>query len=850
MSKSCTLSVMADFKKDEEGKTVLHMGRVSEVVTLSDFKETVRLIHDLRPISPDHGKFECFGVVAAPFNSRPHPYLRHVGMEELDRGDGVYYRKGTDEIDRVSFIYIDVDNNRANRKKIKLAKTAAILEKKFGWSFGISTTFSHSPSKEKFRVIIETDRDASRAEIRRVAIYLNEIIFGGQADTTIYDAADFIFAPPYHAKTREHFDGSALNIDSMLRAADAMIALKPHLLADAISVKKAHSPRSNRSKKSVASIGRDMSVDPQCHIKNQEIFNPEWIEAYQQCGSHWKTMRSIMGSIWIKADGGLTYGELDHLLRQVDATDRNYLVNKYGETGIQKLLDWVVSLPTNAANDDWKPLLASEPIDLVIDLKEAACGEGKTFSEYDRMLDERGCYIYASPKKDDSKERAREFIDAAKKRGIKFRVLVVDKDHCDHVAREFLFLKKEKLADLKKGATVIFTTHLGLMMNKWAGWEDFHAIFDEVAEIYKSLGIDATHHPDMIKDQLAVKLIDGDCYRMRLTAKGRLCLKGKRGLDDYERLHKPILEQVRARNCLTWIEKKQWDASGGLLDFFSLFTPLNLLPFRSVRLMGDEASKSPMVKIWAEKWGVVFKPVAGFVPRLRSVSTDIRTTIKYFSEHKDASKKLFTDEKALLGAVSAAINADAAGNSVLWTANEALKSDIGMAEPCFIKPKSNGRNDLQHYMAVAWLAAMKPNPADRKLLVRLCGVSEQEIIDWREYNPMYQASMRTNLRDFASANAVTIYVFSRRQAEYLHSRLGGQMVSLSHALATEHAVTVAPKETPMCENTTKQVRRWAMKMIAAGVNDFSELPDSANKGNVDASLIPLINARAAKFSAR
>ena len=48
------------------------------------------------------------------------------------------------------------------------------------------------------------------------------------------------------------------------------------------------------------------------------------------------------------------------------------------------------------------------------------------------------------------------------------------------------------------------------------------------------------------------------------------------------------------------------------------------------------------------------------------------------------------------------------------------------------------------------------------------GMTAQELVDWREFNAMYQFVMRCILRDFESAEPVVIYVFSRQQAEYLH----------------------------------------------------------------------------------
>jgi len=386
------------------------------------------------------------------------------------------------------------------------------------------------------------------------------------------------------------------------------------------------------------------------------------------------------------------------------------------------------------------------------------------------------------------------------------------------------------------------------MMNKWHGWEDFEVIIDEAAEVFRSFPLDASNHHHIIKEHLAVRQADGDCLRLRLTTRGRKAIGKKGNLNDYERLHLPILREAKERNRVLWVKKVQWDSADSRLDFFSLFTPLNLTGFRSVRLMGDEVSKSPLVKLWEAKWGVIFKPVADFTPRKRSVPTGQRTIIKYFSESKDASKKLFSDnESELLAAVSDAIKADAGKMPILWTANLGLKGDVSISDKDYITPKSHGRNDLQHYAAVAWLAAMRPNPTDKSLLCGICGMSEHEIIEWREYNSMYQAVMRTNLRDFEAAAGVTIYVFSRRQADYLHTRLGGQIISLAHMLPQQHAKTVAPKTAPISDAKRKQVERWARKMVDAGVKKWDELPMTQTKLNVDPALIPLIEARAAEL---
>jgi hypothetical protein len=197
-----------------------------------------------------------------------------------------------------------------------------------------------------------------------------------------------------------------------------------------------------------------------------------------------------------------------------------------------------------------------------------------------------------------------------------------------------------------------------------------------------------------------------------------------------------------------------------------------------------------------------------------------------------------------LDAWSAWIKQDAGGDPVLWSANDRLKAKVKLALADHISPKAHGRNDLQHYKRVAWLVAMKASKFEIGTLKEVCGMSAHELTEWREYNSMYQFVMRCILRDFTSAEPVVIYVFSRRQAEYLKERLGGRVEKVS-GIITDKPSRCIDEEGAMTDAERQKVRYWRAKMAKAGVQNVCLLPKS---GKLSDRMIRLVNATFEKLA--
>ncbi|KQP59076.1 hypothetical protein ASF41_22985 [Methylobacterium sp. Leaf111] len=118
---------------------------------------------------------------------------------------------------------------------------------------------------------------------------------------------------------------------------------------------------------------------------------------------------------------------------------------------------------------------------------------------------------------------------------------------------------------------------------------------------------------------------------------------------------------------------------------------------------------------------------------------------------------------------------------------------------------------------------MKASKFEIGTLHEVCGMTAADLTEWREFNAMYQFVMRCILRDFSSAEPVVVYVFSRKQAEYLRSRLGGKIEKVA-GIVVDKPVRCTHEGGAMTPAERKKVQYWREKMGKAGVCDVRLLP--------------------------
>ena len=131
---------------------------------------------------------------------------------------------------------------------------------------------------------------------------------------------------------------------------------------------------------------------------------------------------------------------------------------------------------------------------------------------------------------------------------------------------------------------------------------------------------------------------------------------------------------------------------------------------------------------------------------------------------------------------------------------------------------------------------MKASKFEIGTLHEVCGMTAADLTEWREFNAMYQFVMRCVLRDFSSAEPVVIYVFSRKQAEYLRVRLGGKIEKVA-GIVIDKPVRCTHEGGAMTPAERKKVQFWREKMDAAGVTDVSVLPKAKKLSEREIELV-------------
>lgn len=816
------------------GVARLDMRSVTTFEELPSF-EAVRdhVLSGLRYPSPQADKLETYGWVPTLYAPSERTFTSRVTGKPFTCFGS--WRNAAAEADVLTLFYADVDNNETARPVVTMQTVANALDG-LGLSYFMYTSFSHTPDKPKFRVVIDTDRHLTRPEMLRVAVCLNWTVFGQQADLSIYDAGDFVFAPPHITTVMERLHAMPLSVDAALAQQAQLQEQHPGSWTRYVAMKEPRAvqalPTPAQAEAMVQRLA-DSTARQEISISNPATFNPAWADLYRQRiteGSHWKTMRSLLGMVWAKTGGTLSYGEMDHILREIDATASNYLIHHHGEAKAAELIEWIMSLSVEPDEDDWSPLLDRDDTGLTIHVKEGECGEGKTHDELQRMARAKGRYVYVVDKIETIEKRRQEFFEAAGSwNAVRFRIFEAHSQRQDlRVALQLFGIRSDLNKEPAGRPAIVFVTQAGAAVMDWSQWGDCEIIFDEVPDCFQVFKIDAKNHAEEFRRYVRVEGEDGECYSLGLTSAGRE-LARTTDVDDYDKVHHGLCVLMAKQNTYVWVKRKAWDdpSEGGRLEFFAITSPLNLSPFTCVRLLGDEAMKSVTVKAWSEKWGVTFEPIS-FERRERIIPTSERVTIRYFSDNRDSSLTRFREGDLPLEAITDWIKADAGQVPVLWTMNERLRAKAKLDQRDFISPKAHGRNDLQHYKRVAWLAAMKASKFEIGTLHEVCGMSAADLTEWREFNAMYQFVMRCVLRDFSSAEPVVIYVFSRKQAEYLKGRLGGTIEKVA-GIVIDKPVRCIHEDGPMSEKERSKALYWRAKMRRAGVSDVRLLPKAAQK---------------------
>lgn len=334
---------------------------ISRHTVLPDFAAMQKHVLSLRYPRAGHTKDECYGWTATFFNECEHTFNRNTDKAYTRYGT---FRNGDAEVDACACFVADIDNANGDIPFVTRDQTTDRLNDIFGpLNWFTYTSFSHTPSKHKFRLAVDTTRIVTRTESLMLACWLNQHAFGLQADMSIYDPSDFLYAPP-NATTTTNSIGEALDPDLMLQLISddqAVIDLIAGVMVKRERQRNNYKP-TEEEKQAAMALRADTAFGA-VTIADPRIWNPDWdAEHLAYAKGHWETMRSSIAKIWAKSGGSLTKGEMQTLLAELDAMWGGYYTAKYGNR-VDDIIDWVMGFypePNVALTDRPGDLLRME----------------------------------------------------------------------------------------------------------------------------------------------------------------------------------------------------------------------------------------------------------------------------------------------------------------------------------------------------------------------------------------------------------------------------------------------------------------------------------------------------------
>jgi hypothetical protein len=437
----------------------------------------------------------------------------------------------------------------------------------------------------------------------------------------------------------------------------------------------------------------------------------------------------------------------------------------------------------NAVQDKARVIVQnSEDTGITVDYIDADCGAGKSYSTLQKMANEGKMYVYACDKIANIDQRKAEFLqmiahDAASWNVIDVYYNKMGKEGTEIDISTTVQLNSQLIYLNDRGTTkktVVFITHATLQLYHWRGWYNYNLIIDEVPNVTYSYVRSFAETDDVLKRYIRTKSDEGDCYALELTDYGDETA-GQSVDDVLIQEFEYLLHQLQHDNTKVWVQKKGWDdPTSDKLRFFSVFTPVSLVNFESILLLGDRCSEMVIYEVWKSSFKVTWNKVNWSSSRTpRKVPLKDRATVYYFQDKRPSIQQA---SSATTPANKIAKYVAEKEKVVLWTVNAVVKSKSKLVDVLdkddAITPKSHGINTLQHHTACLWMACMNPNNVEVKQYMDYVGMTQQQLVQDRELNAVYQFAMRTNLRDWDSTKHVNIYVWSLDQAEYLKDRLG------------------------------------------------------------------------------
>lgn len=238
----------------------------------------------------------------------------------------------------------------------------------------------------------------------------------------------------------------------------------------------------------------------------------------------------------------------------------------------------------------------------------------------------------------------------------------------------------------------------------------------------------------------------------------------------------------------------------GHIDFYTVLNDTFAKGFKSVTMMGANASETSLFVVWEKLMKVEWTEHPEIVKDLLYTThqNGKRLTISYLFDRNWSGRYAASeteDDATVLEAVAAFAERRMDGRSYLWHANTEHDTDL-MKSPYRLPSVAHGLDqaDYRAIHNVVLLSALNHQPQTYKFLAKL-GIDNDTAQAMVSYQAEYQALMRCSLRDDNSEAPVEVMVMSKGSAEWLQAKFPGSRIEkLETGISEPRKVGAQPKE--------------------------------------------------------
>lgn len=387
-------------------------------------------------------------------------------------------------------------------------------------------------------------------------------------------------------------------------------------------------------------------------------------------------------------------------------------------------------------------------------------GSGKSTVMREEAIAQPGLYLFASPTHELIEEQAHDF--RAEARWLKVWAVHSKTGGKGKVEERLEFARSDIVREGHQHA-VILTTHDAMMgsdLSKYAGW---HARIDEAPAAVQAGSFNISEARAALKERFALHTKPGHEWAS-LTLKGNKPswkkLQGSLGAKELVEFYKQAERPKRV-----FVKTHDWDAADDI-DWFSMWTPLELAGFTSVQIAGSSYTSS-VGYLGAQ---ALYEDLLEFeerdVPVVRTRQPTI--TIHYFTDsHRGSTTFWGTSE----GRLQIKNVCDHLGKRLpkvsFWSGNAVVQHLMEhRLKGKLIAASAAGLNKHRMTQHCAIIFSGKATNADRGMM-KVFGLTKEDIERAREDELIRQFAMRGAIREPSFDGAYDIYVYEKVQADRL-----------------------------------------------------------------------------------